>query len=140
MSGQSRVDDGTVNELLGSMAARHPDLLFICTSPYPGMAAKNIAFSQYLIGDPPWGRCDLNETAYLGTYCDVIIGRCSGPQSFCYNTDVLLDPTKTLICLCDDERTAKWVYMSDAVKAKIVWTPAADSETLYGLISKELAA
>jgi hypothetical protein len=136
MSGQTKVADATVNDLLARLAAVHRDVLFLQTEDQT-FDLPNIWSTRKIIGPVP-GECDLNETAYLGTLCDVIVGRCSGPQSFCYNTDVLFDEKKTLVCLCDDERVARWVYMSNAIKAKILWTPSADSETLYSLITKEL--
>ncbi len=41
---------------------------------------------------------DLNECAYASTFCDIIIGRFSGPQTFAYNIDNLYR-NKKFICL-----------------------------------------
>lgn len=140
LSGQSGVDDATMAALLRCLAVEFRDVRFIATGEINGVAPQaNIIESRAVIGTPSWGNCDLNETAALGVQCDLVIGRCSGPQSFCYNTDVLFDAAKTLICFCDDERTAKWVYMSDAVKAKVIWTPRRDFKVLHDLIAAEIA-
>jgi hypothetical protein len=37
---------------------------------------------------------DLNINAYLATYCDIIVGRSSGPFTFCLNTACLTNATK----------------------------------------------
>jgi len=135
LSGQSQVSDDTVRELLAALLDRFPDVLFICTSPFAANVPNVMRSSDIL--DTPAGACDLNETAYLGTLCDVIIGRCSGPFSFCYNTTILGDENKTLISLTNDERMAHW---PGNVAAKMMSAPAVDLDGIYEVVARELAA
>ena len=139
MSSQTNVSDEMMNALLLQLATAHPDVMFFnTTAQFAFEGYKNIRCSATVIGTPPWGKCDLNETAYLGSFCDVIVGRCSGPQSFCYNTATLLDDLNTMVCLNTDERVAKWVYFSEAAKAKIVWSPEYQLEKLYEVVTHTL--
>lgn len=142
MSGQAKLNDVATNVLLERLVLGHPDVLFFYTSPQAVtkdvLLADNAIATDAVIGTPPWGRCDLNENAFLGSRCDVIIGRASGPYSFCLNTDVLLDPSKTMIALCDDERVAQWVYMAGVPLCPILYLPQTDGDFLFGKISEVL--
>ena len=80
----------------------------------------------------------MNENAFIGSKCDVIIGRASGPYSFCLNTDVMLDPSKKMIALCDDERVAQWVYMAGVPLCPIWHLPHTDGTFLFYKISEAL--
>jgi hypothetical protein len=43
----------------------------------------------------------LNEISYLSTFCKVIIGKCSGPHSFCMVDENYKDKNKYFISFCD---------------------------------------
>ena len=57
---------------------------------------------------------DLNELSYLSTFCDVLIGRNSGPQTFAYVIENFLCPHKKNITICDDENESD--YMAKTYK------------------------
>ncbi len=142
MSGQARLDNATTNALLERLVIEHRDVLFFYTDQQVVSDAvrtsPNAFPTSVIIGAPPWGRCDLNENAYIGSRCDVIIGRASGPYSFCLNTDVMLDTKKTMIALCDDERVAQWVYMAGVPLCKIWHLPQTNEAFLFAKISEAL--
>ncbi len=51
---------------------------------------------------------DLNELSYLSTFCDVLIGRNSGPQTFAYVIENFLCPNKKNITICEAEEEADY--------------------------------
>ena len=57
---------------------------------------------------------DLNELSYLSTFCDVLIGRNSGPQTFAYVIENFLCPHKKNITICDHENESD--YMAKTYK------------------------
>lgn len=139
MSGQTHVDDAETNLLLEKLVDAHPDAIFYYTDQKVAteavLLARNAFPTDAVIGK---GGCDLNENAFLGTKCDVIIGRASGPSSFCYTADILLDPTKTMIAMCNDERVAQWIYLSSVPLCNLVHLPQKDSSFLFTKISEFL--
>ena len=72
------------------LATRHPKTMFILTNKESSINLKlnNIIYSSDIIKT---SNMDLNENAYLGTFCDIIVGRASGPFTFCFNQDILFN-------------------------------------------------
>ena len=73
------IDFSTVAEKLST---KYPDVLFILTNKI-NIRKENIAYTSDFIALD----CDLNEISYLSTFCDIIIGRPSGPYCFCMIKD-----------------------------------------------------
>jgi hypothetical protein len=139
MSGQTSMPTGAFEQTIEQLIAKYQDALFIITNPemcaFPNVAGNNVRYTGGIIGVDG---CDLPEIAYLSQNCDVIIGRGSGPYSFSLTRENLTDPNKTFVCFTDDERVARWVYMSDAVKAKIVWSRDYGVESMRAIVDKVL--
>jgi hypothetical protein len=64
-------------------------------------------------------RCDLNEISYLSKFCDIIVGKNSGPYIYCMTEENINDPNKTIIVfnkrsldslLAEINHKAKYVY------------------------------
>lgn len=104
MSGQSFKSD--MGEVINILAAEYPSFSFICTQKISS-SNSNIFFTDDIINGaeemkdaPSWntsGRCDLNEISYLSEFCDVIIGKNSGPFIFCLTQNNLLKHKKIFI-------------------------------------------
>lgn len=120
MSGQTNMPPGHFEQAMQAVIDAHPSALFIVTNPEMRQFFGNNVIFSCDITDVEG--CDLPEIAVLSSHCDVIVGRGSGPYSFSLTRANLTDPSKTFVCFTDDERVARWVYMSDAVKAAIVWS------------------
>jgi hypothetical protein len=58
--------------------------------------------------------CDLNEISYLSTFCNMIIGRGSGPQTFSITKRNLNDPDKIFVFLTKED-----FGVAEKVSAKI---------------------
>lgn len=68
------------------------DILFIVTSNM-NYKADNLVYTDDITA-PRLG-CDLNEIGYISTFCDIIIGRNSGPYCFATNKQNILNSNKT---------------------------------------------
>lgn len=103
MSSQSF--DNNMSNIVNSLAKKYANIDFICTDKFETQY-KNILFTDDLISVEqntsilnPWNkkRCDLNEISYLSKFCNVIIGKNSGPYIYCMTEENINDPEKTII-------------------------------------------
>jgi len=84
-----------MKEYILPFAEMYPDTQFICTNQFDTDSNKNILFTNDIIGPVQDG--DLQEISYLSTYCDVIVGKNSGPYVFCETYDNYMDNKKTFL-------------------------------------------
>lgn len=80
-----------IDDLIIEFAQANPDLEIICTDEVD-TDLENIKYTDQIIGCRDG--CDLQEISYLSTYCDVIIGKNSGPFVFCETRENYMDPSK----------------------------------------------
>jgi hypothetical protein len=81
MSGQS--DNGiSMSEILKYLSEQYPEFIFFVTNKI-NLSSDNIVY----IEDLTRGTENLNELSFTSTYCDILIGRYSGPHSFSYIKD-----------------------------------------------------
>jgi hypothetical protein len=71
-----------MNTLIEKLAEQFPDIEFYLTNQELPIIKnyQNIFYIDTIINKPPF---NLNEISYFSTFCDCIIGRGSGPFSFC---------------------------------------------------------
>jgi len=84
-----------MREYILPFAEMYPDTHFICTNKFDTDGNNNIFFTGDIIGPVQDG--DLQEISYLSTYCDVIVGKNSGPYVFCETYDNYMDDNKTFL-------------------------------------------
>jgi hypothetical protein len=106
MSGQSF--NWEMDDIINDLAHEYPSIDIICTKKFK-TDKVNIFFTDDITEateewhiKPFWvdlaqNTCDLNEISYLSTFCDVIVGKNSGPFVFCECKDNYLDDTKHII-------------------------------------------
>lgn len=97
-SGQSKYN-GNMSDLIVKLASTYKNITFIATEKF-NCNLDNIKFTDDIINIKG---CDLNQIGYLSTFCDLIIGRNSGP--FCFTTikDNLNNPNKTFYAFGHNE-------------------------------------
>jgi len=71
-----------------------PDIMFYISNK-SNVVGDNIIYVSGLLGDCNGN--DLNEISYLSTKCDVLIGRNSGPHTFSYVSENMLNRDKKFI-------------------------------------------
>lgn len=75
---------------------------------------------------------DLNEISYLSTFCDIIIGRASGPFCFCEVRDNYFNPKKRMISITDKFTWGFWWYNPQ----NMVWTKKFKIDHLLYIFNK----
>jgi len=90
-SGQSHNFD--FDYVINLLTTEFPQHLFIVGSQ-TNINKPNMIRSWEFINIIDTLGCDLNETSYLTTFCDVIVGRCSGPFTYALIKDNLISDKK----------------------------------------------
>lgn len=111
-SGQSVNFDFT--KFIYEVSNKFPEFLFLITQPI-NLNLDNVVNTSTMTNSIP----DLVQIGHISKYCDVIIGRASGPYCFSQNYDNLIDENKVFCCFCSiEEESSLW---QDA-KSKIFWS------------------
>jgi hypothetical protein len=122
MSGQAA--EVRFGELVPALAAAFPGVTFLISnnngdlSPLP-----NVRYCTEII-DNPETVCDLNEISYISTFCELIVGRSSGPYSFSVTKENM--QRSEFLCVCNDRRDTWYLETS----TNISWTDNPSTEHL----------
>lgn len=73
-------------------------ILFLVTNRFGKITKQNVIYTSDIL------QCDddLNENAFLASHCKMIIGRGSGPYTYCLNKDILDKNIKMISFSCID--------------------------------------
>jgi hypothetical protein len=82
-----------VNDIIMELAVNLQNHVIICTEKF-STKIPNILFTDDIIQS---SGSDLCEISYLSQYCDLVVGRNSGPFVFCLIKNNLLNPHKTFV-------------------------------------------
>lgn len=93
-SGQTNINDD-MSDRINYVAEKYPNDIFLCTRRFK-TKFKNVYFTDDIIQDS--SGCDLNEISFLSEYCDIIIGKNSGPFLFTNNFTNLMNKNKKFLC------------------------------------------
>jgi hypothetical protein len=131
-----------MNPLIISLAKKYSGCNFYVTHPFQ-TDLKNIIDCNSLINDNL--KSNLNEISYISTFCDIIVGRGSGPFCFTHIKQNLNNKNKTFISTGNIETEINWVTMSDyglTEHAKQLWVGSSNNtpNLLYALIDEEINA
>jgi hypothetical protein len=135
LSGQSQ--NVNFNELVASLASNNKNIAFLLTDSSSKLYQENIFYTSNFIKTEGG---DLNEIGYLGTKCNLIIGRGSGPFCFCHNKDCLFNDKITFLALTNYKTDGLWALPEQlpAKQAKQLWSNTFENSSLYDIINKEL--
>lgn len=128
LSGQALLFDFT--EHIKNISDKYPNYLFFVTQGKM-FENENIIDTSTITQKIP----DLLEIGLISQYCDVIIGRASGPYCFAQNEFNLMDPEKTFLCFCNTFTEGKY-YQN--MKSRFLWSPTNNGEIIYDMIEKSL--
>jgi len=106
------------------------DILFITTQE-TGIIKNNVTTTYDITNILP----DLLEVSLISTFCDVIVGRASGPYCFSQVKENLLDPNKTFVCFGNNRHIAN--FYQDC-KCNVIWSPNYDDNNIYLNIKKSI--
>jgi len=91
-SGQSRMGD--MRNIVADLAQRLPEHTLVCTQRLEGLDLPNVRYTSDLLGNLD---SDINLIAYMSRGARIIVGKNSGPFSYCCNRENLLNPRLTFL-------------------------------------------
>lgn len=111
------------------------DVSFILTERIDLFYQHNVFYTDDITGRNKGGH-DLNAISYLSRFCDVIVGRCSGPHMTAQVLENWMDSTKTLLCFTTTRNGACFVREPErlGLKMKVVWSPAVEPRQIANQI------
>lgn len=135
LSGQSA--NTNLNDVIGSLASNNKNVAFFLTDNKSRIELPNVFYTSDFINTQGG---DLNEIGYLGTKCDLIVGRGSGPFCFCHNKTSLFDQHTTFLALTNYRTDGLWALPEQLpeTQAKQLWSNVFDNNSIYAIINKEL--
>lgn len=93
LSGQCDYD-GDMLEIIKDISEKYSDLCLITTHKID-TELENVKYTGDII---KLNSSDLNEISYLSTFCDIIVGRSSGPFTFSNTKNNIFDKNKYFLC------------------------------------------
>lgn len=79
--------DSDFSNIINFLSKKYQNILFICTNKF-NTDQNNIVFTEDLTNNLTG--CDINEISFISTFCDLIIGKNSGPFIFCLTKENFL--------------------------------------------------
>jgi hypothetical protein len=124
LSGQS-IHNGDMSEFIIELANQYKNITFIATQKF-NSTLDNIKFTDDITQIKG---CDLNQIGYLSTFCNLIIGKNSGP--FCFSTisQNLNDPDKTFYVFGHNPND--WFCTGIEIKANHIFQTSNEIQDLY---------
>lgn len=116
--------------IITQLSHEFSDVLFICTKSVDCVNPNMINVDSITQILP-----DLLYISQISTFCDVIIGRASGPYCFSQIKENLLDDNKTFIAFSYNINEGKF-YSN--LKSKFVWSNNFDSQNISKIIKENL--
>jgi hypothetical protein len=128
-SGQS--DNFNFVPIIESLANDNLDCLFICTNQlYPNNDNIINTYPQ-ITGELP----DLLEISLLSNYCDIVIGRASGPVCFTHTKNNFNNPNKTFISFTFNK--SEGIFYSEGTN-KNIWSDNLNYDNIMTIIQTEI--
>jgi hypothetical protein len=124
--------NGNMQDIVEHLASSFKDISFICTLKFT-TNHRNIFFTDDINQE---NQCDLNEISYLSKFCDIIVGRSSGPFSFSLTRENIQDYSKVFICFGD--RITDCYQHNVKTNSKFVFEKILTQESLLNTIKNEI--
>lgn len=107
LSGQTRYNSD-MSEIIEPLAQLYQDKIFILTKKFE-TSISNIKFTDDIINS---NTCDLNEISYISKFCNLIVGRNSGPFCFAVTKENINNSDKKFLAF-GGKVTDSFPYMLD---------------------------
>ena len=132
MSGQSSSYNNNMQNVVENLAISYDDMTFICTSKF-NTNKSIILFTNDITQQ---SECDLNEISYLSKFCDIIIGRSSGPFCFSSIKENIEDSSKTFICV--GTKISDCYQFNEKTNSKFIFEQFSSEENFLNTIKTEI--
>jgi len=127
-SGQS--SNFNFEPIIEFLSEKHSDVLFLLTQK-TNINKENVIHTCDLTEIKP----DLLLISYISSFCDIIVGRASGPYCYSQTKENLLSEDKTFIAFCGNINEGKFY---DKLKSNFVWSNNYSNNNIIGIIDSEL--
>jgi hypothetical protein len=128
LSAQSNI---LLDSIINKLSDIYPNIDFILTKKID-IVKDNILFTNNLIN---CNLPDLNEISYLSTFCNIIIGRASGPYCYTLTKHNFNDFNKTFIAITSSYIIA---FYSEFSKSDRILITNNDSDNIFDIINDEI--
>lgn len=129
LSGQSQNFD--FDPVINYLSQKYSKCLFLITN-ITSVIGENIINVSSITGDVD---CDLLLISYISNFCDIIVGRASGPYCYTHIKDNLLNDRKTYISFTNYSSEGIWYHNS---KSKQVWSDNYNLNCISETIENEI--
>lgn len=126
LSGQCPTFD--INSIIKRLSNEYKNIDFIITDDK--IKNDNIFYCGDIIKQ---SESDLNEISYLSKFCDIIVGRASGPFAFCHIKDNFEDKNKKFIGFTNNKYDSIWYEEVNCVQ---IWSD--NYNNVYETIKNEI--
>jgi len=113
--------------VVNNLASAKPNVLFLVTKD-TGINEPNVINTSSITEVIP----DLLQISYISNFCDIIIGRASGPFCFTHTKENLLNKNKIFISFCKNKNEGIF-YQNQ--KSKYIWHNNYDNDNILNLIN-----
>lgn len=114
--------------VIKKLSETYPNVIFYITEGILDYSLpENVFLTSELIGNLEF---DLNEIGYLSTFCNLIIGRCSGPSVFAMHKPNCIDPNKASLGFTYTYQGSHFV-LNDGMPMKKYWSPVIYPDEVY---------
>ena len=119
-----------LSETINALSNTNSSSLFLTTKPI-NHNQPNIIDTSSLTNTTP----DLLQISLISTFCNIIVGRSSGPYCFTHTKENLLNPNKTYISFSNNRNEGVWYKNS---KAKQLWSSDFNLNNIFTIINNEI--
>lgn len=109
--------NGDMYSIIENLSLKYKDITFIATQKFD-TKNENIHFTDDITFRSD---CDLNEVSYLSKFCNLIIGRNSGPYVFSWTKENLHDQDKIFYCFGYEGRKEDCFYLNLDLESKSIY-------------------
>ena len=124
--------NGDMKDLVIRLANTYTNIIFICTQKF-NTNIKNIIFTDDINNRIDF---DLTEISYLSTFCDIIVGRNSGPYAFSELKENIKNKEKKFICFGD--RIKDCFQYGINTDSKLIFEQFTTLDNLFETIKREI--
>jgi hypothetical protein len=132
LSGQSKYNDD-MSDFIEDLSIQYPSIDFIATQKF-NTEQENIYFTDDIIQS---NECDLNEIGYLSTFCDLIIGKNSGPFCFCTIKQNYNNPNKIFFAFGHNKTDC--FHGNVEIKSKFIFNSSENKDSICSSINQTIS-
>ncbi len=118
-------------EIVDELSKKYNDYLFLLTKK-TSLINENVIYTESITQTLP----DLLQISLISLFCDVIIGRDSGPYCFTHVKDNILNPNKKYICFSNNKQSG--IFYSNS-KVDFTWSNNYNLNDIKNIIDSKIS-